>query len=95
MKQFEIEEAYEIIKHISGLLLIFGATEKTTQLLREYLEGLIADVKDQKIIEEAQAEGDEISFERQVEFLKQLLVILDENDKIRKEIQEQEDNSLN
>lgn len=79
MKQFELEESLDIIKHINGLLLLFSATPKTNQLLREYLAQLIEEIKDQELPDEVAADEDaKASFDKQIEFLENLLVTLED-----------------
>lgn len=78
MRLFEIEEAMDVIKHINGMLLMFGTTSKTNKILVEYLQNLILELQDQGMIDEAQEQSEEeINFDNQVNFLKYLLSILD------------------
>jgi ABC-type branched-subunit amino acid transport system ATPase component len=78
MKLFELEEAAEIVKSINGMLLLFSATPKTAEMLKEYLLDLIAELEDQDLLSEAEAEHDmEIDLSKQITFLNHLHTILD------------------
>ncbi len=81
MRLFEIEEAMDVIKHINGILLMFGTTQKTNKLLIEYLQNLILELQDQGLIDEAQEHSEEeINFDSQVNFLKYLLASLEDRE---------------
>lgn len=84
MKLFEIEESYDIIKHINGILLMFSATPKTSKLLIEYLQNLILELQDQGVIDEAQAQSEEeINFDRQIIFLQYLVDTLEAKEHVK------------
>lgn len=71
----------DVIKHINGILLMFGTTKRTNKLLIEYLQNLILELQDQGMIDEAQEQSDEeINFDSQVNFLKYLLTSLEERE---------------
>lgn len=86
MKLYEIEEAHDLIKHINGMLLMFGATSKTNEIVLSYLRTLIIELQDQEMIDAAQAETEEeINFDNQVNFLKYLVSNLEERESQPKE----------
>lgn len=78
MKLYEIEEAHDVIKHINGILLMFGTTKKSNKIIIEYLQNLILELQDQNMIDEVQAQSEEeVSFDEQINFLQYLIDTLE------------------